>query len=100
MMLADAARPPLESFGGTMNNLLGRCHGVDSGHKSFLDVELIVDGLYHGGKTVGGTRGTGDKLHVGSVLVLVNTHNNGWGVVLGRGREDDFLDTRVDVRLA
>jgi len=73
---------------------------MDSGHKGLLDIELIVDGLNHRGKTIGGTRSTGDELHIRGVLVLVDTHDNSRRIILGRGREDDLLGTRFDMWLA
>jgi hypothetical protein len=65
-----------------------------------LDIELIVDGLNHRGKTIGGTRSTGHELHIRGVLVLVDTHDNSRRIILGRGREDDLLGTRFDMWLA
>lgn len=69
---------------------------MDGGHKSLLDVELIVDGLDHRGKSVGGTGSTGDEVLRSIVLVLVNTHNNGLGVILSGCGVDNLLGTSVN----
>ena len=82
--------------GGGVNNSLGGGHGVNSGHKSLLDVELIVDGLDHRGKSVGGTGSTGDEVLRSIVLVGVDTHNNGLGVILSGGRVDNLLGTSIN----
>jgi hypothetical protein len=37
-----------------VDNSLGGGHGVDGGHKGHFDFELVVDGLDHWGKSVGG----------------------------------------------
>ena len=72
---------------------------MDGGHESLLDVELIMDGLDHRGKSVGGTGSTGDEVLGSIILVLVNTHDNGLGVILGRGRVDNLLGTSINDRL-
>jgi len=81
--------------GGGVNNSLGGGHGVDGGHKGLSDLELIMDGLDHRGKSVGGTGSTGDEVLRTIVLVGVNTHNNGLGVILGRSRVDNLLGTSI-----
>ena len=68
---------------------------MNGGHKSLSDLELIMDGLDHGGKSVGGTGSTGDEVLGTIVLVGVNTHNNGLGVILGRSRVDNLLGTSI-----
>ena len=82
--------------GGRVHNSLGGGHGVNGGHECLLDVELVVDGLDHGGKPVGGTGGTGDEVFRSIVLSLVNTHDNGLGVILSGGRVDNLLGTSVN----
>merc|ERR1719327_1851019 len=82
--------------GGGVNNGLGGGHGVDGGHEGFLDDEFVVDGLDHRGKSVGGARGARDEVLASVVDFLVDTHDNGLGVVLGRGGVDDLLGTSVE----
>merc|ERR1719223_1853862 len=82
--------------GRRVNNGLGGSHGVDGGHEGLLNSELVVDGLNHGGKTVGGTRSTGDVIGLAGVLVLVNSNDASQGVILGRGGVDDLLGTSID----
>ena len=89
---------PVLAAGG-VNNGLGGGHGVDGGHEGLLDVELIVDGLDHRGKSVGGARGARDEVLRAVVFLSVDTHDNGLGVILGRGGVDDLLGTTVDDRL-
>mmetsp|Transcript_17365 Transcript_17365/g.31439 ORF Transcript_17365/g.31439 Transcript_17365/m.31439 type:complete len:222 (-) Transcript_17365:71-736(-) len=69
---------------------------MDGGHECLRDFELIMDGLDHRGKSVGGTGRTGDEVLGSIVLTLVDTHDNGLGVILGRGRVDDLLGTSID----
>merc|ERR1712087_661622 len=81
--------------GGRVNNSLGGGHGVDGGHEGFLDDEFVVDGLDHRGKSVGGARSAGDEVLRSVVLFLVDTHDNGLGVILGRGGVDDLLGSSI-----
>merc|ERR1719310_315468 len=81
--------------GRRVNNSLGGGHGVDGGHEGFLDDELVVDGLDHRGKSVGGARGARDEVLGSVVVLLVDTHDNGLGVILGRGGVDDLLGTSI-----
>jgi len=82
--------------GGGVDNGLGGGHGVDSGHEGFLNLELVVDGLDHRGKTVGGTGSTGDEVLRSIVHFLVDTHDNGLGVILGGSGVDDLLGTSIN----
>eukprot|EP01083_Nonionella_stella_P156417 506545_1 len=45
--------------GRRVNNSLGGGHGMDGGHEGLSDLELIMDGLDHRGKSVGGAGSTG-----------------------------------------
>mmetsp|Transcript_4289 Transcript_4289/g.4790 ORF Transcript_4289/g.4790 Transcript_4289/m.4790 type:complete len:304 (+) Transcript_4289:309-1220(+) len=82
--------------GGGVNNGLSGSHGMDSGHEGLFDDEFVVDGLNHRGKTVGGTGSTGDEVLRSIVRFLVDTHDNGLGIILGGGRVDDLLGTSID----
>ena len=81
--------------GRRVNNSLGGGHGVNSGHEGFFDLEFVVDGLDHGGKSVGGAGSTGDEVLRSVVGLLVDTHDNGLGVILGGSRVDDLLGTSI-----
>merc|ERR1712087_562596 len=78
-----------------VNNSLGGGHGVNSGHQSFFNSESVVDGLNHRGKSVGSTGSTGDEVLRSVVFLLVNTHYNGLGVILGRGRVNNLLGSSI-----
>ena len=82
--------------GRRVDNGLGGGHGVNGGHEGFLNSELVVDGLDHRGKTVGGTGGARDEVFRSIVHFLVDTHDNSQGVILGGGRVDDLLGTSVN----
>lgn len=94
MMLAAAPRPPRQSLPegpstvfwvaaeGEKRRLAtrfgfrsgtGRTGGVDGGHESLNDGELVVEDLGEGSKAVGGARGVGDDGVGGVVLVEVDT---------------------------
>ena len=77
-------------LGGTVDGLLGGGDGVDGGHETLLEAELVVDNLGDGGKAVGGARGVGDDVHGGLVLLLVDAHNE-HGSITGGGGDDDLL---------
>lgn len=82
--------------GGGVDNGLGGGHGVDGGHECLLDVEFVVDGLNHGGKSVGGTGGARDEVLRSIIVSLVDAHDDGLGVILGGGRVDDLLGSSVE----
>mmetsp|Transcript_46656 Transcript_46656/g.99004 ORF Transcript_46656/g.99004 Transcript_46656/m.99004 type:complete len:217 (+) Transcript_46656:672-1322(+) len=69
---------------------------MHSGHEGLLDVELVMDGLDHGSKSVGGAGRAGDEVLRTVVLVGVDAHDDGLGVILGGGRVDDLLGTSVN----
>ena len=77
-------------LGGTVDSLLGGGDGVDSGHETLLEAELVVDNLGERGKAVGCARGVGDNIHGGFVLLLVDTHDEHGGIA-GGGGDDDLL---------
>ena len=82
--------------GGGVDDSLGGGHGVDGSHEGLLDDELVVDGLDHGGKSVGGARRAGDEVLGSIVLLGVDTHDNGLGVILGGGGVDNLLGASID----
>ena len=73
----------------TINGFLGGGSGVNGGHQTLEDTEVVVDDLGQGGQAVGGARGVGHNLHVRLVGVLVDTHDKHGSV--GRGSGDDDL---------
>ncbi len=85
--------------GGGVNDGLGGGHGVDGGHETLLNAELVVDALDEGSKTVGGARSAGNVVGLALVVVGVDTHNNGEGIILGGGGEDNLLHATVNVSL-
>jgi hypothetical protein len=90
-----AASTPVLAAGG-VDDGLGCGHGVDGGHEGLRDDELIVDGLDHRGESVGGAGRARDEV-LGSVILLgVDAHDDGLGVILGGGRVDDLLGASVD----
>mmetsp|Transcript_1324 Transcript_1324/g.2637 ORF Transcript_1324/g.2637 Transcript_1324/m.2637 type:complete len:394 (-) Transcript_1324:109-1290(-) len=82
--------------GGRVNDGLGGGHCVDGGHESFLDVELVVDSLHHGGKSVGGAGSAGDEVLRSVVFSLVDSHDDGLGVILGGCGVNDLLGASVN----
>mmetsp|Transcript_27801 Transcript_27801/g.50670 ORF Transcript_27801/g.50670 Transcript_27801/m.50670 type:complete len:371 (-) Transcript_27801:70-1182(-) len=82
--------------GRGVNNSLGGSHGVYGGHECLSDFVLIMDGLDHGGKSVGGAGCARDEVLGTVVLVGVDTHDNSLGVILSGGRVDDLLGTSIE----
>ena len=84
--------------GGTIDGLLGGGVGVDGGHETLDDAEVVVDNLGKGSKAVGCAGGVGDDLNIGLVGLLVDTHNV-HGSISGRSRDDNLLGTTLQVSL-
>mmetsp|Transcript_11498 Transcript_11498/g.23557 ORF Transcript_11498/g.23557 Transcript_11498/m.23557 type:complete len:384 (+) Transcript_11498:78-1229(+) len=82
-------------LGGGVDDSLGGGHGVDGGHEGLIDSEGIIDALDHRGKSVGGAGSAGDEVLGSVVLVLVDAHDDGLGIVLGGGGVDDLLGATV-----
>ena len=72
---------------------------MHGGHQGLLDAEVVVDHLHRGCEPVGGARGAGHEVHAGHVRLGVDTHDDGVGVVLSRGGEDDLLGAGLEVGL-
>src|SRR5699024_3218076 len=96
---SGTAAPPVLQ-GSTVQQLLGGGDGMDSGHQAFHDTELVVQHLGNGGQAVGGAGGVGHEGHVRGVLVVVDTHDEHGGVVLGGGAHHHVLGAGIDVTLA
>lgn len=82
--------------GGTVNGLLGGSVGVDSGHETLNDTELIVDDLGERSQAVGGARSVGEDIDVRGVLLQVDTDDEHGGISR-RSRDDDLLGTSLQV---
>jgi len=85
--------------GGTIDGLLGGSVGVDGGHETLNETEVVVDDLGEGSQAVGGARGIGKDLDVGLVGGVVDTHDEHRGIG-GRSRDDDLLGTTLQVKLS
>lgn len=91
---ATATSPVLG--GGTIDGLLGSSVGVDGGHETLNDAELVVDNLGERSQAVGGARSVGDDVGAAVVLLVVDTHNVHGGVGR-RSRDDNLLGTALQV---
>ncbi|KAH3662420.1 hypothetical protein OGAPHI_005672 [Ogataea philodendri] len=83
----------------TVDGLLGSGDGVNGGHQTILDSVSIVDDLSQCSQTVCSTRSIREDLDVWSVLVLIHTHHEHWGV-LGWSSDDNLLGTGINVLLS
>jgi len=72
---------------------------VDGGHETLLDSEVIVDNLGKWGEAVGGAGGVGDDGLRWLVVLVVDTEDVHWGIVLGWGSEDNLLGTTFQVKV-
>ena len=67
---ATAAAPVL--VGGAVDHFLGGGHGVHGGHEAHGNAVLVVDGLHHWRKAVGGAGRARHRLHVSGVGALIH----------------------------
>jgi hypothetical protein len=72
---------------------------MNSGHESLSDAPIVVDDLSDGGEAVSGAGGVRYIGQVWLVLVVVDSHNEDGGVILGGCRHDDLFGTSLDVSL-
>lgn len=70
---------------------------MDGGHETFSNTELFMENLSNGSKTVSSARSVGDNVLGGIVDLVVNTVDEGGGVILSRGRENNLLSTTLQV---
>lgn len=82
--------------GRTVDGLLSGSVGVDGGHETLNEAEVIVDDLGEGSKAVGGARGVGEDVDVGLVGLVVDAHDEHGGIG-GGGGDDDLLGTTLQV---
>mmetsp|Transcript_17950 Transcript_17950/g.26894 ORF Transcript_17950/g.26894 Transcript_17950/m.26894 type:complete len:211 (-) Transcript_17950:6-638(-) len=67
-------------------------------HESFFDAEGVIQYLCHWSKAVSSTRCIGYKVHVRSVIFVVDSHYKHWSGILAWCRHNDFLSTTLKVR--
>src|SRR5690606_20873642 len=73
--------------------------GVDRGHETALDAELLVEDLRERREAVRGARGVRDDVVLRGVVVgVVHAHDERAVLVLARRGDDDLLGTVVEVR--
>src|SRR5450631_248268 len=74
---------------------------VDGRHQTTLDAERVIDDLGHRREAVRGARGVGDDVVLARVVVLVvDAHDDGDVLALGRRGDDDLLGARGQVLAA
>ena len=95
-VLEDATATAPILLGRTVNSLLGGGSGVNRGHETALDAELVVENLGDGSQAVRGAGSVGNDVLTGVGLVVdaVDEHR---GRVLGRSGHDDLLGASRDV---
>ena len=81
---------------GAVDGLLGGGVGVDGGHETLNDAEVVVDDLGEGSQAVGGARGVGDDGGLAIVGLLVDAHHVHGGI-RRRGRDDDALGATLEM---
>ena len=92
MMLAAAALGPTNVAVDLVQDLLVVGVGVDGGHQRMADAKGVVEHLDQRRYAVGGTGGVGhDGVLRWIVLVLVDAHDDGEVVTLGRSGDDHLL---------
>ena len=84
-------------LGEAVNYGLSGGGGMDGGHETLNDAEVVVQHLRDGGEAVGGAGRVGDELHIAGVGVQIDAADEHRGVVLGGGGHDDVLGTGGDV---
>merc|ERR1719234_209016 len=75
---------------GPIHSLLCRSDCMHGGHESLHDGEVVIDNLGYRSQAVGGAGSIANNLHVGSVGVLINPHDEHGSISRG-GRDDDLL---------
>ncbi|KAF3828726.1 hypothetical protein GH733_004632 [Mirounga leonina] len=72
---------------GAVHRLLGGSDGMDGGHESLHDAEVVMDDLGQRSQAVGGAGGIADNLEGVVILLMVHTHHQHGGI--GRRNRDD-----------
>lgn len=94
---SSAATTPVLG-GGAVDSLLSSSVGVNGGHKTLDDGELVVENLGERSQAVGGARGVGDDIGTAVVGLLVDTHHI-HGRIGGGGRDDNLLGASSQMSL-
>ena len=94
---AAAETPVL--LGEAVDDLLSCGVGVNGGHETLDDAEVVVYDLGERSQAVGGAGCVGNDLDVGSVLIKVYAADEHRGIVLGRAGQNDDLCAGVKVSL-
>lgn len=79
-----------------IHSLLGGSDGMDRGHESLHDAEVVMDDLGQGCQAVGGAGGIADDLEGVVILLMVHAHHKHGGIGR-RGRDDDPLGPTLQV---
>ena len=95
----STSSPVFSSLGWSINGELVHGDGMDGGHETLLDTPVIVQNLGDWSKAVGGAGGVGNNGHVLVVLLVVDTNDEDWNVVLWWGREHNLLGSSLDVKI-
>ena len=95
----SSGSPVFTSLGWSIDGKLVHGGGVDGGHETLLNSVGVVENLGDWSKAVGGAGSVGDNGHLWVVLLLVDTENEDWDVVLWWGGEDNLLGTSLKMEL-
>ncbi|KAF3815804.1 hypothetical protein GH733_016238 [Mirounga leonina] len=79
-----------------VHGLLGGSDGMDGGHESLHDAEVVIDDLGQRSQAVGGAGGIADNLEGVVILLMVHTHHKHGGIGR-RSRDDDPLGPALQV---
>jgi hypothetical protein len=83
---------------GSVDGLLGGGGGVDGGHQTLDNLEVVVDDLGEGRQAVGGAGRVGHDLVAGVVGIEVDSDNKHGSVGTGGG-DDHLLGSSLQMRL-
>src|SRR5882724_1978063 len=88
-------------FAGAVHGFLRGGIGMHRGHQTFLDAKAFLEeDMHEGREAVGSAGGVGYDVVLGRVVFLVvDAHDDGNVLTLGRGADDDFLGTGGDMAL-
>ncbi len=71
---------------------------MDGGHRALLHTELLVYDFDYGREAIGGAGGVRDDVVLGRIVGgIVDAEDESDVFVLGRGRDNDFLDGTFEV---
>ena len=96
---SSTGSPVFTSLGWSIDGELVHGDGVDSGHETLLNAEVVVENLGDWSEAVGGAGSVGNNGHVRGVSGVVDTNDEDWDVVLWWSGKNDFLGTSLDVQI-